>query len=145
MTDPPRKADPVHLHPVNRAHHDDQPWSVRLAESVTAGMGSMRFIGWLSAFILAWIAFNVLAIFGLRWDPYPFILLNLAFSAQATYSAPLILLAANRAAEHDRKVAEWDYRHNSETLLLLRALHLDAHGGTCGCLEGLDTLDGARA
>jgi uncharacterized membrane protein len=84
----------------------------RFAESVARYFGTARFLVIQSLIVVLWIAANV-ALVTLRWDPYPFILLNLAFSTQAAYAAPLILLAQNRqeirdraAAENDRKVAE---------------------------------------
>jgi uncharacterized membrane protein len=55
-----------------------------------------------------WITINLVGIYGLQWDPYPFILLNLFFSTQASYAAPLILLAQNRQEARDRVVAEQD-------------------------------------
>jgi uncharacterized membrane protein len=69
--------------------------------------------------IILWIIINVLVV-TLRWDPYPFILLNLAFSAQATYAAPLILLSQNRQTEHDRIKAEADYEVNQLALAEIR-------------------------
>lgn len=62
--------------------------------------------------VIAWIALNALAV-GLRWDPYPFILLNLAFSTQAAYAAPLILLAQTRQAQRDKVLAEAEERHRA--------------------------------
>ncbi|MCL1838425.1 MAG: DUF1003 domain-containing protein [Propionibacteriaceae bacterium] len=84
----------------------------RFAESAARFMGTARFILWMSIFVISWVLLNtVLAIFG-AWDQYPFILLNLFFSTQASYAAPLILLAQNRqeardrvGLEHDREVA----------------------------------------
>ncbi len=64
--------------------------------------------------VLAWIAVNVLAV-KLRWDPYPFILLNLAFSTQAAYAAPLILLAQNRQENRDWVALEEDRRRAAQT------------------------------
>jgi uncharacterized membrane protein len=63
--------------------------------------------------VVVWIALNAVAV-GLRWDPYPFILLNLAFSTQAAYAAPLILLAQTRQAERDKASAERDERHHEQ-------------------------------
>ncbi len=84
----------------------------RFAEGIARTFGTARFLVIQSAFVAAWIIANV-ALVAWRWDPYPFILLNLAFSTQAAYAAPLILLAQNRQeirdraqAENDRKVAE---------------------------------------
>lgn len=64
--------------------------------------------------VLTWIVLNLFAV-GLRWDPYPFILLNLAFSTQASYAAPLILLAQNRQEKRDRAVFEEDRRRAAQT------------------------------
>lgn len=91
-------------HPVNRAMRADLPLGARLADSVTAFMGSWRFVAIQTVIVLIWIAGNVVLLF--RFDPYPFILLNLAFSTQAAYAAPLILLAGNRAAQRDRMTLE---------------------------------------
>jgi uncharacterized membrane protein len=62
--------------------------------------------------VLVWITLNAAAV-SLRWDPYPFILLNLAFSTQAAYAAPLILLAQNRQAERDRQESDRDRQVNT--------------------------------
>ncbi len=64
--------------------------------------------------VIVWIILNVFAV-GMRWDPYPFILLNLAFSTQAAYAAPLILLAQNRQENRDRVTLEQDRRRAEET------------------------------
>jgi uncharacterized membrane protein len=63
--------------------------------------------------VIVWIAVNAIAV-GLRWDPYPFILLNLAFSTQAAYAAPLILLAQTRQADRDKAVEMASARHRDE-------------------------------
>jgi uncharacterized membrane protein len=109
----------AHRHPANVARHDEQPLGGRAADSVAAFMGSWRFIGIQTAVILVWISINVLAA-AMRWDPYPFILLNLLFSTQAAYAAPILQLAQNRQTEHDRVKAEHDYQTNAQTLALLR-------------------------
>ncbi len=83
----------------------------RFAEATARFMGSPRFVLYMTIFVVAWIAANlVLAGVSVQfaWDPYPFILLNLAFSTQASYSAPLIMLAQNRQDARDRVVAEQD-------------------------------------
>ena len=74
----------------------------KIADAVASGMGSWRFIIIQSAIVAAWIALNLFAVV-LRWDPYPFILLNLLFSTQAAYAAPIIMMSQNRAAAKDRK------------------------------------------
>lgn len=91
-------------HPVNRAMVDDAPLGARIADRVTGFMGSWRFIIVQTAIVLTWVAGNVYLLF--NFDPYPFILLNLAFSTQAAYAAPLILLAGNRSAQRDRLTLE---------------------------------------
>jgi uncharacterized membrane protein len=91
-------------HPVNIALHTNAPLGVRVANSVTGFMGSWKFIVLQTAVVLAWVGGNVYLIF--HFDPYPFIFLNLAFSTQAAYAAPLILLASNQAAVRDRATLE---------------------------------------
>ena len=71
------------------------------SEAIARNLGTARFLVIQTAVVAAWITINVVAV-GFRWDPYPFILLNLAFSTQAAYAAPLILLAQNRQDERDR-------------------------------------------
>ncbi|MDR1851720.1 MAG: DUF1003 domain-containing protein [Propionibacteriaceae bacterium] len=78
------------------------------AERVARFMGSGKFILYMTIFIVIWIAANVITAFWRPWDPYPFILLNLCFSTQASYSAPLILLAQNRQEARDRVSIEHD-------------------------------------
>jgi uncharacterized membrane protein len=75
------------------------------AERFARFFGTPRFILGQTLLVAVWIALNALAI-SLRWDPYPFILLNLAFSTQAAYAAPLILLAQTRQADRDKAAAE---------------------------------------
>lgn len=82
----------------------------------------MAFIYWSTLVIAAWITLNCMGLFVWHWDPYPFVFLNLAFSAFAFYSAPLILMAQNRAAEHDRVKAEHDYAINEKALAWSRAI-----------------------
>ena len=92
-------------HPVNVKLIDDAPVGARVADAVTGFMGSWRFIIVQSAIVLVWLAGNIYLL-SKPFDPYPFILLNLAFSTQAAYAAPLILLAGNRAALRDRMTLE---------------------------------------
>jgi len=94
----------AYRHAVNREFLDEAPLAARVADRVTTFLGSWRFIIIQTAIVLAWIAGNVYLLF--NFDPYPFILLNLAFSTQAAYAAPLILLAGNRAALRDRMTLE---------------------------------------
>ena len=74
----------------------------RLSESVARHIGSWAFIAWMTVVIIAWLIFNIVAPAGLRPDAYPFIFLTLLLSLQASYAAPLILLAQNRQTDRDR-------------------------------------------
>ncbi len=78
-------------------------------------MGTARFLAYMTAFVIVWITINLVGIFGLHWDPYPFILLNLFFSTQASYAAPLILLAQNRQEARDRVQYEQDRDMSTRT------------------------------
>jgi uncharacterized membrane protein len=97
----------------------------RFAEAMARFLGTGRFIVGQTVFVLGWIALNTLGAIH-HWDPYPFILLNLAFSTQAAYAAPLILLAQNRQDDRDRANIERDRdvaaRTQSDTEFLAREL-----------------------
>ena len=86
----------------------------RFAEAIARFLGTGRFLAVQTVLVVVWIALNVFAV-RLQWDPYPFILLNLAFSTQAAYAAPLILLAQNRQADRDRVQAEEDRARAAST------------------------------
>jgi len=97
----------------------------RFSESIARFLGTGRFIVGQTVIVVVWIALNVFVV-ALRWDPYPFILLNLAFSTQAAYAAPLILLAQNRQDDRDRDTIEHDRevaaRTQADTEFLAREL-----------------------
>ncbi len=86
----------------------------RFAEGIARFLGTGRFLAVQTFIVIVWITLYVVAV-RLRWDPYPFILLNLAFSTQAAYAAPLILLAQNRQADRDRVQAEEDRARAAST------------------------------
>jgi uncharacterized membrane protein len=86
----------------------------RFSESIARFLGTGRYLAMQTVLVIVWIAFNLLAV-TLRFDPYPFILLNLAFSTQAAYAAPLILLAQNRQENRDRVSLEEDRRRAEQT------------------------------
>lgn len=92
------------------------------ADAVTAVVGSWRFIIVQSGLLALWIMLNVVAWIQ-HWDPYPFILLNLALSFQAAYTAPFILMSQNRQQEVDRLAAQEDYRINVKAELEIELLH----------------------
>ncbi|CAN5686879.1 DUF1003 domain-containing protein [soil metagenome] len=79
----------------------------RFSENIARFLGTGRFLAYQTITVTIWIILNLVAL-RLRWDPYPFILLNLVFSTQAAYAAPLILLAQNRQADRDRITIEED-------------------------------------
>jgi uncharacterized membrane protein len=85
----------------------------RAAESFARWFGTPGFLIGQTALVIVWIAVNAAAV-TLRWDPYPFILLNLAFSTQAAYAAPLILLAQTRQAERDKLREQAEERHRDD-------------------------------
>ena len=89
----------------------------RFAEATARFMGSPKFVLYMTIFVAVWIVANlILAKMQQAWDPYPFILLNLAFSTQASYSAPLIMLAQNRQDDRDRVTAEQDRQRAQRNL-----------------------------
>ncbi len=86
----------------------------RFSESLARFLGTGTFLFWQTLLVIIWITLNIVAV-KLAWDPYPFILLNLAFSTQAAYAAPLILLAQNRQDDRDRISLEEDRHRASST------------------------------
>ena len=105
-------------------HYDPDAFG-RFSEGIARLLGTGKFLAGQTVVVMGWIAINATAA-RLRWDPYPFILLNLAFSTQAAYAAPLILLAQNRQDDRDRAQAEVDRevyaRTQSDTEYLAREL-----------------------
>jgi uncharacterized membrane protein len=87
----------------------------RWAESVARFLGTGRYLAAQTIFVIVWIALNAVG-WALQWDKYPFILLNLCFSTQAAYAAPLILLAQNRQADRDKEEVERDRATNARSL-----------------------------
>jgi uncharacterized membrane protein len=86
----------------------------RFSESIARFLGTGRYLAMQTVLVIVWIGLNLFAV-KLQWDPYPFILLNLAFSTQAAYAAPLILLAQNRQENRDRVSLEEDRRRAEQT------------------------------
>ena len=124
------------LGPVARYRHDHPPvrnvlseheqrlsLGQRIADRVTAAVGSWPFILTQSGLLIAWIGFNVYLVatdrthpgFLRSWDPYPFILLNLVLSFQAAYTGPVVMMSQNRSSEKDRLMAQHDYEINLKT------------------------------
>jgi uncharacterized membrane protein len=107
----------------HQRHIDSLSFSQRLADKVANGMGSWRFIIIQTLVVLLWMVLNFAA-FIYHWDPYPFILLNLLFSTQAAYAAPIIMMAQNRQNERDRAQAQADYETNIEAKKEIEALQI---------------------
>jgi len=93
-----------------------------LADQVTRLLGSWPFLVAQTVILALWVAFNVIA-WAQHWDPYPFILLNLALSFQAAYAAPVILMSQNRESQIDRQKLEYFYHVNLKSELELELLH----------------------
>jgi uncharacterized membrane protein len=84
-----------------RANYDPEAFG-RLSERFARFLGTARFLVYMTVFVIGWVTWNLVAPENLRWDKYPFIFLTLILSLQASYAAPLILLAQNRQADRDR-------------------------------------------
>ncbi|WP_395050562.1 DUF1003 domain-containing protein [Flavobacterium sp.] len=95
----------------------------RLADAVAKGMGSWKFIILQTVLVILWMALNIIG-FVYHWDVYPFILLNLLFSTQAAYAAPIIMMSQNRQNERDRIQAQADYQTNIDAKKEIEALTL---------------------
>ena len=102
-------------------HHESLGFGQRLADCVANGMGSWTFIIIQTVLVALWMTLNVVG-FIQHWDVYPFILLNLLFSTQAAYAAPIIMMAQNRQNERDRANAEEDFQTNVGAKLEIEAL-----------------------
>ncbi|MER6722044.1 DUF1003 domain-containing protein [Streptomyces halstedii] len=88
----------------------------RFSERIARFLGTGRFIVWMTLIIILWVTWNVVAPLGLRFDQYPFIFLTLALSLQASYAAPLILLAQNRQDDRDRVTHEQDRKQDERSI-----------------------------
>jgi len=130
----------VHESPTNQAVYAAATRAERAADRTTSAFGSWQFIAIQTALIVVWIAYNMLIATGaLQFDPYPFILLNLFFSTQAAYAAPLILLSQNRSAERDRVHAEASYAEGREVHRLVegqQTILAAIHAATVGRSDG---------
>ena len=92
-------------HPVNQIAVDEASFGERLADRIAEGIGSWKFLIAQTIAVCTWVALNIVGFIN-RWDPYPFVLLNLLFSVQAAYTGPVLLLAGNRQAQKDRLTLE---------------------------------------
>ena len=127
---------PPHAHPLKTQLWDEAPLGARIADRVTGFLGSWRFLILQTVLVGIWLVGNAYLL-SKPFDPYPFILLNLAFSTQAAYAAPLILLAGNRSAQRDRltlehAAEETDYAEKQNERLL---------GGNTEILHHVEALE----
>ena len=96
-----------HKHPVNVIHHERATFGESLADGIASFIGSWRFLIIQTLLVATWVTINTLQVTGkIHIDPYPYILLNLAFSTQAAYTGPVLLLAGNRQSQKDRLTLE---------------------------------------
>lgn len=107
----------------HQLHTESLNFGQRLADTVASGMGSWRFIIIQTLIVAAWMILNFVA-YVYHWDPYPFILLNLLFSTQAAYAAPIIMMSQNRQNERDRAQAQADYETNIEAKKEIESLQI---------------------
>jgi len=108
-----------------RGNYDPETFG-RLSERFARFLGTARFLVYMTIFVFSWVLWNIFAPVNLRWDDYPFIFLTLILSLQASYAAPLILLAQNRQADRDRVALNEDRargdRNMADTEYLTREL-----------------------
>ncbi|MDP3986502.1 MAG: DUF1003 domain-containing protein [Candidatus Veblenbacteria bacterium] len=102
-------------------HQESLSLGQRLADSLAGAMGSWKFIITQTLIVILWMSLNVVAYLH-HWDPFPFILLNLLFSTQAAYAAPIIMMSQNRQADRDRHQALADYETNVAAKLEIEEL-----------------------
>ncbi len=107
----------------------------RFAERLARFLGTGRYLFVQTLIVIVWIAINVFAGVKGLWDKYPFILLNLLFSTQAAYAAPLILLAQNRQADRDKAHSEADAQHREDLALASQEREIVAAQETAKLLE----------
>ena len=98
-----------------RPNYDPETFG-RLSESFARFLGTARFLVYMTVFVATWVIWNTVAPTNLRWDDYPFIFLTLILSLQASYAAPLILLAQNRQADRDRIQSNEDRAQNERSI-----------------------------
>lgn len=126
-------------HEIGQRGHRELTAGQRAADTVAAALGSWRFLIAQTVFLGAWFVLNVVG-WTHHWDPYPFILLNLMLSFQAAYSAPIMLMSANRQADVDRARAGDDYLVNQRAEADVEQLLQLMHAQLAQSREALDML-----
>jgi len=120
-------------------HKETLSFGSRIADAVANGMGSWNFIIIQTVLVVLWMTLNLLA-FTHHWDVYPFILLNLLFSTQAAYAAPIIMMAQNRQNDRDRAQALSDYQTNIEAKQEIEALTIKLNSIEVDKLDRIITM-----
>ena len=111
------------LESINEKNNEQLSFGQRLADRVARFGGSWKFISWFAIVLAIWIGFNLVLAGRARFDPYPFILLNLLLSCLAAIQAPVIMMSQNRQEEKDRERNENDYVVNLKAEIEIRTLH----------------------
>ncbi len=111
--------------PIPRLPKEHRTIGEKAADYIAEFGGSWTFISLFLIFLGVWIGINYYALFSLKWDPYPFILLNLFLSCLAAVQAPIILMSQNRAAQRDRVKAERDYYVNRKAEKEIQNMQMD--------------------
>lgn len=112
----------MNAHPANVAKFESATFGEKLADRISAGMGSWKFILSQAGFTVIWIVLNSVHGWHLMWDKYPWVLLNLVYSFQAGFTGPILLLSQNRQSEHDRAKAEEDLKTDKLSLSISRRI-----------------------
>ena len=95
----------------HQKHEEALTLEQKISDAIARGVGSWNFVVFQTIFVIFWISLNITAYLH-NWDPFPFVLLNLVFSIQTAYTAPIIMMSQNRQNERDRLQAEEDYQTN---------------------------------
>jgi len=119
----PKKLNKIDQKNWHQKHRESLSFGSRIADSVANGMGSWKFIIIQTVLVILWMTLNLIG-FMYHWDVYPFILLNLLFSTQAAYAAPIIMMSQNRQNERDRVQAQEDYQTNLDAKKEIEALSI---------------------
>lgn len=123
----------------HQKHEESRSFGERIADSVANGMGSWTFIIIQTILVVLWMALNIVGIIN-HWDPYPFILLNLLFSTQAAYAAPIIMMAQNRQNDRDRIQALEDFSTNVDAKKEIEELQKQLNSIEVGKLDKILTM-----
>ncbi|HLZ94725.1 MAG TPA: DUF1003 domain-containing protein [Candidatus Dormibacteraeota bacterium] len=140
-----RDPEADHKHPVNVTHYETASLGERLADQLSAAMGSWPFIIVQSCLLVVWVYLNVWAVFIAHWDAYPFILLNLVLSFQATYAGPIVLLAGNRQSQKDRITLEHAADESDKGEVQINRILVEIRKNTALTLQILNELEAENA